>query len=209
MILTAMPYAPDRTRNYGRALNEFFDRLLPGDWGFVLDHDAAFTTSDWFTILERSIKAEPEAGAFTCMMNRLPGPTALWQIEPDIDHTNDDYEYHRRIGRALADRPLKLIDVTTPPDRGRVLNMAFCLRKETWHAIGGFSEDPPRLCDHDKFLHVAVRRLGKRILLIRNLYLYHWIGRSRPIWKAFDDAGTAQFPDFLRFPENVSSEAGP
>ena len=102
MIITAIPYCPkekvythtpyinDKLHNAGRrnqqsnnptsltkdlayAYNEVMNRVNDDDWVCFLDHDAMFTTYDWYLQIEQAIKqnTDKDIGAYTCYTNRI------------------------------------------------------------------------------------------------------------------------------------------
>lgn len=160
MIQTFMPYALDK--NLGHAYNEAM-QLLPDDaWAVFLDHDAMWTTREWYRQLEEAIRFKPDAGAFTAMTNRI------WSDWQRTGNRNiHDMIWHRRYGQGRL-RVRTLLDVTDTAGMGGVV---MCLSKRAWQLAGGFVNG--MLCV-DHHMHQSLRDAGYRIWLIEGLYVYHW-----------------------------------
>ena len=96
MIYTNIPYTPSEYgTNLGYAYNKFME-LLPNDddWACFLDHDAMFTTSNWYHQLETIIKNNPDVGAFGARTNRVAN---TFQLVGNINLMSNDLEYHRNV----------------------------------------------------------------------------------------------------------------
>lgn len=155
-----MPYALDQ--NLGRAYNEAMARLAEEDWACFLDHDAMWTTREWYRQIDEAIRFKPEAGAFTAMTNRI---YSGWQRIGDKD--NHDMVYHREFGRQRL-KTRTLLDVTDTKGMGGVV---ICISKAAWRKVGEFVDG--MLCvDHQ--MHFALRAAGLKVWLIEGLYVYHW-----------------------------------
>lgn len=160
-LLTMMPYAEDC--NLGKAYNQAME-LLPEDaWGILLDHDAMFTTRDWYRQIAEAIRFKPDAGAFVAVTNRID---AVWQRAQEADPENHDIGYHTAIGLERLKRRT-LLDITDTKGFGGV---CFAVSKKNWRLAGGFADG--LLCvDHS--LHFGLQRAGRRIYLLESLYCYH------------------------------------
>lgn len=162
MIHTMMPFALDM--NLGRAYNESME-LLPSDddWAVFLDHDAIWTTRDWYRQITEAVAAVPDAGLFTAIASR---GWQKWQWtcnEPD----NHDMAWHRKVGKErLAVRTL--LDVT---QASGIAGVVMVIQKRKWRQVGGFV-DGMYCVDHG--LHFALARAGYRIYVHEGLYVYHW-----------------------------------
>jgi len=165
MILTCIPYSPDG--NLGRAYNEFMRRLEPGDWGCFIDHDAMFTTKQWYQQLEQAIATHPDAGVFTGITNRIGNPDQLRTGLPLLGSPHD-IRYHRFIGEDLRHRMVAR-DVTH--SERLISGVVLCLSRYTWARIGGFKDG---FLGVDNQLHRDIRDAGKRVYILEGLYVYHW-----------------------------------
>jgi hypothetical protein len=70
-MYTHIPYAPGKTRNLGRAYNQFMHLLQDEDRACFIDHDAMFTTVDWYDQIEHIVDKYLDAGMFTAKTNRI------------------------------------------------------------------------------------------------------------------------------------------
>lgn len=165
MIVTAIPYAADK--NLGAAYNEFMSRLTDDEWACFIDHDAMFTTADWYRQLSSAVKlADPEMALLTGVANRTG---ARWQAASGVDRSNHDIRYHRKIGSGLLNKHgSSIVDVT---DRFPLGGYLMCLSKCAWSRAGEFV-DGMFCVDH--LMHLGVRSAGLRVGLLPGLYLYHW-----------------------------------
>lgn len=163
MLIAATAY--DTEKNLGRAYNETMSRALPGDWVVFLDHDAIWTTAEWYPQILRAIDAHPTAGLFTAVTNRIGRKE---QIAPGAPAGHDMRE-HRALGKRLFEQHgSRAVDMTMG---GCVSGVVMCLSVETWEAMGYFRDG---FFGVDNEAHKAVRRIGKRVLLLPGLYVYHW-----------------------------------
>jgi hypothetical protein len=114
MIVTLIPYCPkSEGRNLGFAYNELMDRLQEDDWACFIDHDACFTTRDWYPQLEEITARLTEPCVLTAMTNRVG---SRWQLAPGVDPHNHSMEYHRRFGKSVQSGARGAIrDVTHEP----------------------------------------------------------------------------------------------
>ena len=57
MIHTYIPYAPiDDELNLGKSYNNFMSMVNDDDWVLFLDHDASFTTKEWYKQINKIIE---------------------------------------------------------------------------------------------------------------------------------------------------------
>lgn len=162
MIFTFIAY--DSAKNLGAAYNRSMKIIGPRDWGCFVDHDAMWTTADWYRQLEAAVRAKPDAGMFTAVTNRIGSPH---QRVRGVDPNNHDIRYHRARGRALA-RQTEIVDVTdVAPTSGVVM----CLSRRVWRRAGGFKSG---MLGVDNAMHASLKRRGLRIYLLPGLYVYHW-----------------------------------
>jgi GT2 family glycosyltransferase len=164
VILTITAY--DLDRDLARAYDEAFERLRDDDWACFVDHDAMFTTYDWFRQLARVVEAAPPStGMVTAVTNRIG---CVHQRAPGAPRTHD-YAEHRRFGAELAERHGdRLSDVThLSPISGVVM----LIPKRAWAAIG---RPPSGFLGVDNWIHLSMRKAGWRVFLMPGLYVYHW-----------------------------------
>jgi GT2 family glycosyltransferase/tetratricopeptide (TPR) repeat protein len=167
MIITLIPYCPrSEGKNLGFAYNELMGRLRDEDWACFLDHDACFTTPDWYAQLEEITAGLTEPCVLTALTNRVGSP---WQLAPGVDRDNHSMDYHRRIGRAIqAAAPGVLRDVT---HESLMSGVVILLSRRTWLHLGGFVDG---FLGVDNAIHQAARDRGGRIYLMAGVYVYHW-----------------------------------
>jgi len=160
---TLYPMQPySLTMNYGAALNEAMELIPEGAWACFLDHDAAWTTRDWYRQILEAIAFRPAAGLFTACTNRI---APRWQQAGERDC--HDMAVHRKFGQQRAERHRSLLDATDTKGIGGVV---LVISKSNWRAMGGFA-DGMRCVDH--LAHFAQRDLGHHVYVIESLYVYH------------------------------------
>lgn len=157
--------AYDVERNLGRAYNQIMGRIQPQDWAVFLDHDAVFTTREWYPQILAAIEANPNAGLITAVTNRIGRKQ---QIAPGAPAGHDMLE-HRAFGaRLLAQHGSSVRDVTNDsPISGVVMAMS----KDTWTRIQFFKDG---FFGVDNRAHRDVARAGRRVLLMPGLYVQHF-----------------------------------
>lgn len=156
--------APYKRGDLGGAYNEFMGLLAADDWAVFVDQDAmAGLTRQWVQVIEEAIAFKPDAGAFAAVTNRID---AFWQRAEETDPENHDIGYHTTIAHERLKRRT-LLDITDTRGFGGV---CFAVSKAGWEAAGGFADGV--LCvDHSIFF--GLKRAGRRIYLLENLYVYH------------------------------------
>lgn len=161
MLLCMTPY---QEGDLGAAYNDAMQRLHEGDWACFIDHDAMWTTGTWHKQLLDAISLHKQMGAFTCVTNRS---ATLWQCA-DAQRSNHDVKYHREIGADLAARYwADVVDVT---DESPLSGHCIIISKAMWEHV-------PELhgfLGMDNEIHYAVARAGKRVGLLKGVYVYHW-----------------------------------
>ncbi len=167
MLICLTPYSSDYPScNLGAVYNEAMERLAEDDWACLLDHDACFTTSSWFSVIEELISVVPENSLLTVSTNRVGSE---WQLVTGIEPNNHDFKYHRSIGSNLEEQyGLKIEEVTSlSPLSGVVM----ILSKRTWINMGGFCDG---FLGVDTDAHRRIAGIGGKVFLIPGLYVYHW-----------------------------------
>ncbi len=168
MIYGFIAYAPkDYHKDIGRVYNEYME-LLPSDedWACFLDHDAMFTTTDWYTQMEEIIAENPEYGLLTAITNRI-GNTE--QRVAGIDYDNHDMCYHRRIGTMAQEQ-----DRTTVTDVSKtrtISGVVMLVKKAVWKKAGGFTGGFLKV---DNDFHQRVISIGEKVGIMKGVYVYHW-----------------------------------
>jgi len=178
MIYSHIPYTPkEYGTNLGYAYNKFME-LLPNndDWGCFLDHDAMFTTNDWYVQMNSIIKKNPKLGAFGARTNRL---NSTYQLVGNIDVYNHDIKYHRKIGKHLQTKyydDLFVIDENTA-QKG-FSGVFILLKKSIWKKIKGFKTDGFNHVDNDLRYRLEEHNIPFNIM--NGVYVYHWYKADDP-----------------------------
>src|SRR5262245_44490542 len=149
----------------GRCYNAFM-ALLPSDddWACFIDHDAMFTTRDWYTQIARIVARHRDAGCFTAMTNRVANRAQVHGGQL----TNHDIARHRRIGARLKQR--FDADVVPLDERHLMSGVVILTRKGVWKEIGFASG----FLGVDTEYHRDCLRKGYTVYLMRGVYVYHW-----------------------------------
>jgi hypothetical protein len=205
MIYANIPYAPAECgKNIGCAYNKFMDALPhDNDYACFIDHDAMFTTSDWYPQMNAIVEAHPDVGAFGCRTNRN-GHT--FQLVGNIDMNNHDISYHRIIGSHLQKKYYDDVfcihgnenDPAGPHRSGNTEQPGFSgtlilLKKSAWKQMGKFQTEEFVHTDAsgsvnvtDGFLHVDSefrKRLARHHIpfyIMNGIYVYHWYRADNP-----------------------------
>ncbi len=160
------------------------EKLGPSDWACFIDHDAMWTTYDWYPQILEYIEKYPDAGLFVAMSSRngipaqVPGAErskqrlkrfgrVVWTV-PDNLH---DMRFHRLLGEDLQrEFRTEAVDYTDQITTGVVMVTS----KETWEMAGGFNEDRPNLGGCDSDYHYKMKDIGKKVYIMKGVYVYHW-----------------------------------
>ena len=178
MIYTHIPYTPKELgTNLGYAYNKFME-MLPNDddWGCFLDHDAMFTTTDWYNQLGEIIRCNSDIGAFGARTNRL---NSTYQLVGNIDVYNHDIAYHRTIGKHLQTKyydDLFVIDENTA-QKG-FSGVLILLKKSIWKKIKGFKAEGFNNVDNDLRYRLEEHKIPFHIM--NGVYVYHWYKADNP-----------------------------
>lgn len=179
MIICAVPFCasnegtvPEAGKDYGHAINQFMERLWDDDWAFIVDHDCHLETRGaWFRALERAVARFPEAGFFTPM--RFPANTR-W-LAPKEALKSYDVREHRKLGEELAAKYRDQIEDVTDYEKldgGLPAAGIWLVSKRVWREVGGYKNGfKQENVDYD--FHARVRAAGRRVYLLREVYLFH------------------------------------
>lgn len=194
MIYTHIPYTPmEHGNNLGYAYNQFM-KMLPNDddWACFLDHDAMFTTSNWYSQLSDIIDKNPNIGAFGARTNRI---NCTYQLVGNIDVYNHDIAYHREIGNHIQNKWYDdLLEIGGNKIRrglveGDLVSRGFSgvlilIQKQTWNKINGFKKDGFNNIDND--LRVRLFKQNIPFCIMNGVYVYHWYKADAPYKRAVD-----------------------
>src|SRR5271165_6275177 len=136
MIVTSIPYSPRSAgKNLGFAYNELMARLRDEDWACFIDHDACFTTYDWYAQLEEITAELTEPCVLTAVTNRVG---SHWQLVPGVDRDDHSMAYHRRVGKAVQSVSRHALRDAT--QESLMSGVVILLSKQTWLRLGGFAD---------------------------------------------------------------------
>ena len=168
MIYNFIAYAPKgHHKDVGRIYNKYMELLSSDeDWACFLDHDAMFTTTDWFAQLEDIIAENPEYGLLSAITNRT-GNTE--QKVADIDYDNHDICYHRRIGTMAQEQ--NGTTVTDVSKTRSISGVVMLVKKAVWRKVGGFKSG---FLGVDNDFHRRVVNVGEKVGIMKGVYVYHW-----------------------------------
>lgn len=169
MIHTYIPYAPQSiAKNIGAVYNNFMNMIPDGDWACFLDHDAMFTTLNWYqqleTIIENLNSSYPDAGLLTVCTNRIGN---FEQLVEGVETQNHDIYYHRKIGKqrqAEYGNSLRECDYV-------ISGVVILISKEVWKQTSGFIDG---FLGVDNDIDRQVRALGYKSYIMDGVYCYHW-----------------------------------
>ena len=169
MIHTYIPYAPrSMHKNIGAVYNNFMKMLPEGDWACFLDHDAMFTTLDWYQQLEEIIEglklSHPQAGLLTTCTNRIGN---FEQRISGIEPQNHDIYYHRKIGKQ---RQIEYGNSLRECEY-LISGVVILISKEIWKKTVGFTDG---FWGVDRDIDQKVRDLGYKTYIMDGVYCYHW-----------------------------------
>jgi GT2 family glycosyltransferase len=174
MLFNFVPYADAaHFKNLGWAYNRCMNLLSDTDTALFVDHDAMFTTGDWYRCIELALEENPSFSCLTCITNRIG---RHYQKAPGIDRKSNDILYHRQAGqRFLTQHGTRVVDITNEKELSGVV---IVLRRSAWGKVK-FREKPNQLLGIDNALHRDLRRAGLKIGLMQGIYVYHWYRNSQ------------------------------
>jgi GT2 family glycosyltransferase len=169
MIHTYIPYAPSSiNKNIGAVYNGFMNMISDDDWACFLDHDAMFTTLDWYKQLEDIIAGLSDSHQDACLLtactNRIGNPEQLVQ---GIDPQNHDIYYHRKIGKQRQVEYGSALRECETVMSGVVI----LISKEVWKQTDGFCDG---FLGVDNDIDRKIRALGYKSYIMDGVYCYHW-----------------------------------
>lgn len=139
--------------------------LQDNDYAVFIDHDAMFTTYDWYPQLEKIIKSNPTVGAFTGVTNRV---FCKWQLA-DVDRSSNDILYHRQMGKEIKEK--YGTSVVNRTNHGYMSGVLIVIKKSCWKKIGGFMTG---IIGVDNDFHQKLRKYHEKIFCMMGMYVYHY-----------------------------------
>ena len=169
MIYVNIPYCPkEKGQDLGMAYNSFMEIIGEDDWACFLDHDAMFTTNNWYHQLEDIIEKHSDVGLFTCVMNRVGNPM---QKIVGIDENNHDVAFHRRIGKSFQEKYYTDVRVESKLNGWLVSGVLILLSKKAWKKSGGFKSG---FLSVDNDIHQKCIKNNIKVGIMNGVYVYHW-----------------------------------
>jgi len=165
MIYNFVAYAQGDKEFLGDTYNKYMELLGDNDWACFLDHDAMWTTTDWYKQLEKILEAHPEYGLLSVCTNRIGNP------EQKIDKLLDthDITYHRKIGLQLQNQCGT--DVNDVTNTHCISGVVMVMSKTIWKKAGGFKKG---FLGIDNDFHQRVKKAGGRVGICKGLFIYHF-----------------------------------
>jgi len=155
----------EEKKDVGSTYNRYMELLNDDEWVCFLDHDAMFTTPDWFKHLENIIKSNPEYGLLTACTNRIGNPE---QRIAKLEDTHD-IMYHRAIGKRLQTQCGTAVNDVTHTHC--ISGVVMAVNKSTWKKAGGFKSG---FLGVDNDFHLRVKKVGVKVGVAKGLYVYHY-----------------------------------
>ena len=165
MIYNFVAYSPEEKEQLGQTYNKYMELLGDNDWACFLDHDAMFTTLDWYKQLQNIISEHSGYGLLSASTNRIGNPE---QMIANLKDTHDIL-YHRQIGTILQKQcGTQVNDVTT---KHCISGVVMAVNKAVWKKAGGFKDG---FLGVDNDFHQRVRKAGDKVGIAKGLYVYHY-----------------------------------
>ena len=166
-LIVSIAYAPEGyNQDLGRAYNDIMEKT-DAEYVAFLDHDAMFTTKDWYHQICEIIDENPEAGLFTAKTNRIWAHPQRHEVVKDHDilkHRAEGLKVQSKFRTKVSDFPLR------PDGSGYISGVLMVVKKEAWKRVkfkGGF-------LGVDNRFHKDVLEAGYKALLMDGVYLYHF-----------------------------------
>lgn len=168
-------------KDIGTEYNDYMELIPDNDWACFIDHDAMFTTSDWYLQLYDIIRDNPEYSCFTAVTNRIGNPN---QKFAGIDQNNHDIMYHRNIGKKAQQQ--YRTDVKDMADVKQLMSgVVMLVKKSAWKKVGGFKKG---FLGVDNYFHDSLNKEGLKTGLMKGVYVYH-------LYRANNDTGLKPIGD--------------
>lgn len=142
-----------------------------GDWACFLDHDAMFTTPDWYVQLEDIVEGlsvlHPDAGLLTAVTNRIGNAEQLLFEKTSREAQIHDIYFHRQVGKKIQSAFMTRLKEANCSISGVVL----LISKAVWKRAGGFKEG---FLGIDNDMDKKVRETGSKVYIMLGVYVYHY-----------------------------------
>ena len=174
MIKTHIAYHPEK--KLFEAYNDFMSRLENGEWACFLDHDAMFTTRNWYLQLLAIIKKHPGVACFTAMTNRIQSKAKLQLVTHQSARHNHDIKFHRNLGQKLSEKHWDEIKIL--PRSPAMSGVLILYSKDKWKKTPFRSYQRSTKMRHflgvDYQIHRDLLDRGEKVAVMRGVYVYHW-----------------------------------
>lgn len=174
MIHPYIPYAPAHVRkNIGWVYNNFMSMIGDDDWACFVDHDAMFTTPNWYQILEGITNVidtddfEPRIGLITAKTNRIGNVEQIVFPKDSPNAQNHDMYFHRKLGKEMATKN----EYRMTKANNLISGILMLTPKRVWKETKGFKDG---FLGVDNDYDAKVRRAGYETVILDDLYMYHW-----------------------------------
>ena len=166
-IWTHITWSP-KGKCIGAGYNEALTQHDENDWLAVIDHDAMFTTGDWYQQMVKVIEDNPNCKGLTGRVNRMATEE---QMVLGIDPNNMDYAYHRRLGKHLSEKYYGQSNCIKTP--GHFSGTFWAVHIGTMKKLGGFDETGQQLkCDN--LFQAKIVNAGYEFRVCNGIYIFHW-----------------------------------
>lgn len=166
-IWTHVTWSP-KGKCIGSGYNEALTQHDENDWLAVIDHDAMFTTGNWYQQMVKVIEDNPNCKGLTGRVNRMATEE---QMVLGIDPNNMDYAYHRRLGKHLSEKYYGQSNCIKTP--GHFSGTFWAVHIGTIRKLGGFDETGKQLkCDN--LLQAKIVNAGYEFRVCNGIYIFHW-----------------------------------
>lgn len=166
-LITSIAYAPSHYgQNLGRAYNEIMERT-DAEYVAFIDHDAMFTTKDWYQQICKIIEENPNAGVLTAKTNRIFAKPQKHQVVKDHDilkHRVEGQKLRDMFGTDVSDFPIR------SGGRGYMSGVLLVVKKSAWEKVK-FTDG---FLGVDQNFHRDIKKAGFDTLLMKGVYLYHF-----------------------------------
>jgi len=165
-ITTFIPYEADAKLDC--SYNECMSGVPDDGWGCFIDHDAMFTTVDWFLQLQQVIKENPQYDCFTVVTNRIYNEEQAIKIDQD----NHNMRYHRAVGASIQkENGSNIKDITTGAAMSGVVIL---IKKSAWQKCKFRPMDNGSMYGIDGLFHKDLKEKGFKVGIMLGVYVYHW-----------------------------------
>jgi len=167
MIYNFIAYSPTEPKNLGNTYNQYME-LLPNDddWACFLDHDAVWTTNNWYVQLQKVVEDEKnkEYGLYSVLCSKIGNSHQMLQRSAG----NHDYSYHRKLGEKQEKEHFAEVTEAIRQISGVVM----LTQKKIWKEVGGFLNRG--FFGRDTSYHGLITQAGYKVGIIQGVYVYHW-----------------------------------